>query len=449
MTPEPPLPEEYWTPGRLFRLSAFWFALSFHWAVLLSIVLQRQVELFAPEALQGTYFGILAGSGALASAFVQIVVGHRSDHTGGRWGRRRPYMLAGTLLALGGIGLMAAATDLLTAGIAFLLIQLTTNIANGPYQALLPDLVPRARHGVASTWMGLMRNLGEAAGPLVAGYLLAAHVPTIMAVDAVLMVGLMLVTVLGTREPPYRPAPGVASPPFWDAFRVPLKGYPDFLRLLASRSVINLGFYTALAFFYFYVHHSLGVEDYKEKTGLLLFVIVLSGLLGALPAGPLGDRFSKVRLIYVANTLTVGAALWFVLAPSYGWAAGAGVFLGLGFGAFTVLDWALAFSLLPPGGSARYMGIWNLTSVIPMILAPAIAGPATDLLRAHVGAPVAYRVAMATVVVYLAVGTLLLRGVREEPPGGDLPDPVESGPDRIDEGRGERGRIDDGMQEPR
>lgn len=412
MTPEP-LSEDHWTPERLFRLTAFWFALSFHWAVLLSIVLQRQVERFAPEALQGTWLGVLAGSGALASAFVQIVVGHRSDHTPGRWGRRRPYILVGTLLALVGLGMMAAATDLLTAGLAFLVIQLTTNIANGPYQALLPDLVPRARHGVASTWMGLMRNLGEAAGPLVAGYVLAAHVPSIMLVDAVLLVCLMLLTVFGTREPAYVPVAGATAPGFWEAFRVPLRGYPDFLRLLASRAVINLGFYTALTFFYFYVQHSLGVEDYKEKTGLLLFVIILSGLFGALPAGPLGDRYSKVKLIFVANTLTVGAALWFVLAPSYAWAAGAGVFLGLGFGAFTVLDWALAFSLLPPGGSARYMGIWNLTSVIPMILAPALAGPVTDMLRAEIGAPAAYRGAMATVVLYLFVGTALLKGLRE------------------------------------
>lgn len=405
-----------WTAGRLFRLTAFWFALSFHWAVLLSIVLQRQVELFAPKELQGTWLGILAGSGALASAFVQIVVGHRSDHSAARWGRRRPFILTGTVLCLLGLYLMAVAQSLLAVGIAFLLIQLTTNIANGPYQALLPDLVPRARHGVASTWMGLMRNLGEAAGPLVAGVLLGANVARIMAVDAALMVGLMLVTVLGTTEPRHRPDPEGPRSGFWDAFRVPLKGYPDFLRLLASRAVINLGFYTALTFFYFYVQHSLGVEDYKEKTGLLLFVIVLSGLFGALPAGPLGDRHSKVKLIFVANTLTVGAALWFVLAPNYAWAAGAGVFLGLGFGAFTVLDWALAFALLPPGGSARYMGIWNLTSVIPMILAPAIAGPATDLMKASMGAPAAYRAAMATVVLYLVVGTLLLKGIREEAP---------------------------------
>lgn len=405
-----------WTAGRLFRLTAFWFALSFHWAVLLSIVLQRQVELFAPKELQGTWLGVLAGSGALASAFVQIVVGHRSDRSASPWGRRRPFIFAGTLLALIGVGLMAMATDLLTAGIAFLLIQLTTNIANGPYQALLPDLVPRARHGVASTWMGLMRNLGEAAGPFVAGYVLAAHVPSIMAVDAALLVVLMLVTVLGTAEPPHRPDPTEAGAGFWDAFRVPLKGYPDFVRLLASRAVINLGFYTALTFFYFYVQHSLGVEDYRQKTGLLLTVIIVSGLFGALPAGPLGDRYSKVKLIFLANTLTVGAALWFVLAPNYAWAAGAGVFLGLGFGAFTVLDWALAFALLPPGGSARYMGIWNLTSVIPMILAPAIAGPATDLMKASMGAPAAYRAAMATVVLYLAVGTLLLKGIREESP---------------------------------
>lgn len=433
---------EAWTRVRLFRLTAFWFALSFHWAVLLSMVLQRQVERFAPAELQGTVLGLLAGSGAVAAAVVQLVAGHRSDRTASRFGRRRPYLVAGTLLSLGGLGLMAVAQGLVAVAAAFVLIQLTLNLAIGPYQALLPDLVPRARHGVASAWMGIMRNVGEAAGPLVAGALLGGHVAAIMGVDAVLLVGLMLVTVLGVEEPPAggdgrsRPGPAQAAPEDrrpegppapaapghgaapspWDAFRAPLRPYPDFVRLLVSRAIINLGFYTALTFFYFYVQHSLGVPDYREATGKLLFGMVLAGLLGAVPAGALGDRHDKVRLIYGANGLTAVAAVCFVLAPDLRWAALAGLFLGVGFGAFTVLDWALAFALLPPGGSARYMAIWNLATVGPMVIAPLVAGPLTDLLKAELGPAVAYRSALALVVVYLVAGTMALRGLRVPAP---------------------------------
>ena len=419
MSPEPRKgPADAWTPLRLFRLTAFWFALSFHFAVLYSLVLQRQVERFAPEALQGTALAGLTALAAVTSALVQFLVGHWSDRTATRWGRRRPYLVAGTLLSLGSLALMARADSLASVALALLCLQVTINLAAGPYQALLPDLVPRERHGRASSWMGIMRNLGDAAGPLVAGAWLGGQVAPIMGVDALLLVALMLVTVLGIREPA-RAAEVGGGGGLLEAFRIPLRPYPDFARLLWSRAVINVGFYTALTFFYFYVQHSLAVPDYRQATGKLLFGVILAGLVGALPAGPLGDRHDKVRLVFLANGLTSVAAVVFVLAGDLRTAAAAGVFMGLGFGAFTVLDWALAFALLPSGGSARYLALWNLATVGPMVLAPALAGPLTDLLRTGFGPGLAYRAAMGSVVLYLVAGTWLLRGLRVRPGAGE------------------------------
>ncbi|MBI3924405.1 MAG: MFS transporter [Armatimonadetes bacterium] len=400
-----------------------WFAISLHWTAMLSIVIPDQVDHYFPET-RGMWLAVVTSIGAVISAIVQISVGYRSDCTRSRWGRRKPYIATGTVLAVFGLWWMGVADDFTTFLASWVVIQLTLNIANGPYQALLPDLVPRSLHGTASTWMGLLQHLGQVAGPVLAGFILTRPQGLLklnLIIAALLLVG-MVVTVLGVQEPPGEVS--TAGEGLLAAFKLPLGEYPNFRQLLLSRLVINLGFYTAIDFMYYYVRYSLAVPRAREETGILLAFMVVGGLVGGLPAGPLADRFSKVRLIYGTNALTGLAAIAFVLTHSIEQARWVGILLGLGFGAFTVVDWALACNLMPEGGTARFMGIWNLTAVLPQILAPALAGPATDWIAASTGDAWAYRMALAAVVVYLAVGTALLSRVREKNRGPAEETPV-------------------------
>ena len=71
------------------------------------------------------------------------------------FGKRRPYILVGTLLtvpallALSQVNSIAALIGVICA------IQFAVNVATAPYQALIPDLVPKAQQGAASAWMGM------------------------------------------------------------------------------------------------------------------------------------------------------------------------------------------------------------------------------------------------------------------------------------------------------
>ena len=50
--------------------------------------------------------------------------------------------------------------------IAFLFLELFTNVATSPFSALIPDVVPVEQRGSASGWLGLMTILGTFAGGL-------------------------------------------------------------------------------------------------------------------------------------------------------------------------------------------------------------------------------------------------------------------------------------------
>ena len=52
--------------------------------------------------------------------------------------------------------------------------------------------------------------------------------------------------------------------------------------------------------------------------------------------------------------------------------------LGCGWGAFIAADWAFACTLMPKQQAGSYMGIWDVTTLLPQIIAPVIAGPLFD-----------------------------------------------------------------------
>ena len=402
----------HWTVSRWLRLSVLWLGLSMIWSALLSIVVPKQVDLYAPEAWRGTCLGLVLALGGLGAAGTQILAGYRSDRSRNPYGKRRPYIVIG--VALGSLGLvgLALARGPLQMFLAFLWIQVTLNVANGPYQALMPDLVPREKHGLGSTWMGLFQHIGQAAGPALAGVLLMR--PQGLSTLAWCMVGLLLpltaVTVLGIKEPvpQGQPNEGLRA-----AFRINLRPYPDFTWLLVSRCLLNMGFYSAMYFLLFYVRYSLKAPHPETATAGLMAVMVIAGVIGGIPVGPLADRYSKIGLCFACNTLVAVGAVGLLFCQDIRQAQGAGVLLGLGFGAFMVVDWSLMCSLIP-SNSAQYMGVWNLTTVIPQVMAPLMAGPISDALARSMGQDVAYRAVLLLVLVYLVLGLRPLTWIREE-----------------------------------
>jgi MFS family permease len=92
--------------GRVFRpvdyikISIFGAALSVLWPCLHTIIIPLRILEFAPEAQKNTYLGLMTFAGSLIAVFIQPLAGALSDRFGSSLGRRRPFILVGTLLAL-------------------------------------------------------------------------------------------------------------------------------------------------------------------------------------------------------------------------------------------------------------------------------------------------------------------------------------------------------------
>jgi Na+/melibiose symporter-like transporter len=303
--------------------------------------------------------------------------------------------------------------------ISFFGIQLFLNIANGPYQALLPDTVEPERNGIASAYMGGALLLGQLFGALA----LLAYSLKLLTLPAVLG-GILMLLVIGAivtwKAVPDAPAPLEERLPFSRAMAtltdLRVKENPDFFQLLYSRFFVNLSYSTVVAFLFYYLQDAIGLGE--EGAGsfqpILILMATVAGLVGTILAGKALHKLTKKTVVYIASAVIGLAALIFAFTGSKEMVLVLGFLFGAGWGAFQAVDWALAVNLLPKGGAARYMAVWHVCMTVPQIIAP-LFGRVADSLNTRYGLGFGWRAAMLSTVIYLIIGTLLLRRVTERP----------------------------------
>jgi MFS family permease len=346
-----------------FRLGLFWFGIQAVWGALLGISLQaRTIELVAGSSALIAY-GRLATIGALVAAVVQIAVGPLSDARRRRGSRRIEFYVVGAAIGAFALAGFFAAANFGALTLSFVVLQAGLNFAIGPYQAIIPDAIPRSEFGRASSWMAALQSGGNAVGAV-----LAATIN-----DAGFLASALILLLGGTAAATCAHARGMVLEPARP--REPLRFKRAFADLFVSRALVYVGFYTLLGYLLFYVAGVLGttsLADAKLRSGELILAFTAMGALGAAVAARPSDRLDK-RLVATAGGAIVIAGLGgFIAAHTFAGAAVATLASGFGWGIFLSADWAIACRVLPAGALATTMGIWNLAVILPQIVAPAL-----------------------------------------------------------------------------
>ncbi|MCL5961888.1 MAG: MFS transporter [Chloroflexi bacterium] len=404
------------------NISIFWFALSMHWNVLSPVVIPEIILRYVPEELKGTYLGIMMAVGGLVAMLVQPLIGAISDGTVTRWGRRRPYIVVGVFLDIPILISLLYVPNYAFFFLAVVGLQITANVAQGPYQALIPDLVPERNRGVASGFMGLMGVGGQIGGALLAA-VLAAHGQTVLATIfiAAVMFALMLWTVVGVKEPTLTPITlrsfaGEGRPHLRQrlarAFVFDLRRYPDFGWFLISRFFVLLGVQCIINFAQYFLRDVVRLPNPAEATAYIGAIVAVGALLAIVPGGWLSDRVGRKRIIYLScGTIILGVGL-LLTAKSLLAVTAYAVLIGTAMGLFFSVDWALASDLVPKGESGKYMGFSNLATSGALTVAWFIGGPLSDYFNGWQHG-LGYSVLFGTTMLYAALGIVTLRPVRE------------------------------------
>jgi MFS family permease len=453
MTAEPGVPAYPLRAWDYVTMNLYYFGLSFLWNSLGRFLLQAilpQPNMAGRDNAEAA-LGLLGFIGLLIATIVQPAAGAVSDRFSSRWGRRRPFMVVATLVDLIFLAGIAIAPNYWFLLASYCMLQFSSNIAHGPYQGLLPDLVPVERRGIASSIKQFIDTFGIIPAALVTAALVAnpafdlgTNIKITIATIVFILVGTMLLTVVLIREPP---VPATAVPTVralqwrkcfsFEAIarfvRTALeftREFPDFSWLVASRlaTLGALAFLSNYAQFYFQKVLFANVTDLQQaikaavslQSDLLTTVVVVMIVI-ALFSGPLSDRFGRrpinglgglfaaagaLLLLFVRNvpliTLPFAAVSDLIVA---------GGLIGIGMGLFTSANWAWAVDLTPPSEAARFLGLTNLATAGATVVT-SVLGPVISLLNRQVaGSGFTFMFAVSTV--GFLVGVTMLARVRE------------------------------------
>jgi MFS family permease len=435
-------------------LSALWLGINAVTAALLPIVLPIQILLFiAPgdvgSAQQAEFLGWLSALGAVIALLAPPLVGALSDRTSSPFGRRRPYILLGVVIAVAGAWALARPADLNALIGAFLVLQLGSNIAVGAYQGLLPDLTPASQRGAASGYLGLMTILGNVGSLALAGALLAsvtlsatssdsgraaigAGSALFYGVTASVMVVTTVITLVWTHEAPVSAADATSAEALPSAggmgrlgrglatlralWLEPWRSH-NFTWVFLTRAFVMMGLTLFLTYIEYYFANVVHVTNFVFATAAVAGLALVGAVVSALALGILSDRLNRTLLVGVSSGLMALPAIAFVVAAGRIPLWPLGLVFGLGYGAYTSVDWALAVDSLPALANAgKDLGIWSAASTLPAILAPALGGAVIALVDAVWSqTALGYQAVFALAALFLALGAVFVSFIRGEP----------------------------------
>ena len=173
-----------------------------------SLIIPLLVQKFTGPEQQGTAFGRLRLYTLMVALLVQALMGMLSDRSTLRWGRRRPFILVGTLLNMACIIAIGASPGYWFLFTAVVLSQIASNIAHGAQQGLIPDLVPPDRRGRFSGVKSIMELLPVIIVAFTVGKLVAAGQMWAAILTAISILFLSMVITMFTHEQPLQEHPG-------------------------------------------------------------------------------------------------------------------------------------------------------------------------------------------------------------------------------------------------
>ncbi|HSN94923.1 MAG TPA: MFS transporter, partial [Anaerolineaceae bacterium] len=146
-----------------YLTSSMWFAISTRSNIMTPLLLPLLVQAFVGESLKGTYFGILRLISLMVALLVQAIAGILSDHSTSKLGRRRPFILAGSILdvlSFVAVGAIAATMSGMTGYWVLLLVvvlsMVASNWSHGALQGLIPDIAPKSKYALFSSIKSLL-----------------------------------------------------------------------------------------------------------------------------------------------------------------------------------------------------------------------------------------------------------------------------------------------------
>lgn len=377
---------------------------------------------FAPNEDVGT---ALWSRGVIASAVLIALLSPILGAVADRSGRRRRYLIVMTVVCAGFTALLAFVTPgeshaVLKALTIYVIANVAFEMATVLYNSFLPDLVTEDHIGRVSGYGWGIGYIGGLVVMAVALFLFVedstrlGFLPTaegfnyratnILVALWVLLFSLPMFLFVKEKQPP------TARVDIGGAFRelrqtfIHISHYREIVKFLAARLVYNDGLITVFVFGAMYAAGTFGFDGSE----VLIFGIVLNVVagLGALGFGFIDDSLGGKKTLLITLAGLFAATSIAVAAPDKTWFWIAGVLIGIFVGPNQSASRSLMGRFVPEKHKGEFFGFFAFSGKVTSFMGPMLLGALVI--------PFGQRIAVSSLLVFFAVGGLILLTVDEK-----------------------------------
>lgn len=396
------------TSAQLLNFCLGFFGLQFAWQM--RIILSGPVteELGASPFI----FGLIWLAGPVTGMVVQPIIGALSDHTYTKFGRRRPYLILGAVLAAIALWAfpnsepiaqfiadklhlpMPAIAGLLVAAVMIWIIDACVNAAQGPYRALIPDNIVPEQHAIANSYLSFAIGLGSVIAAGTAPFLnwafdyqMSVSAQFIMAALAFLL-GMIWTCVTFTEAPVEKTEQEKGEEKsFMENFKEFFSSSPEVYKICLVQFFTWIGVMSMFIFFtQFSVHTVYAVPDltnvpdeiqtYYDSTiaiatnfsSICFAIFNLVCFLVSLPIGILSTKFGNKKVHMTALAIMAVSYLLMVFTTNPKLIMIFMALAGIGWASILALPFAMLTDYIKKGSEGSVMGIFNIFIAGPQVL---------------------------------------------------------------------------------
>lgn len=381
----------------IWNMSFGFFGIQFGWGLQMA----NMSAIYQYLGASDSDLAILWLAAPVTGLIVQPIIGHYSDRTWTRLGRRRPYFLAGAILASIALVAMPNSSSVWIAAGLLWMLDASVNISMEPFRAFVGDLLPSSQRQLGFSMQSLLIGLGAMlslslpwmitrlgfGGGVAAAGTIPHSVHLAFYVGAVVFLGSVVYTVATTPEIPPDPADeaGDSGRSAVAEIFLGLRTMPKLMRQLAV-----VQFFTWLGLFCMWIyfapavgreifHGEPGTVAYQagvEWGGVCMSTYSFFAFLVSFGLVALARRGIRTKALYRTGLICAGlglisTCLWtdyhFLLVSMAG--------VGIGWATILSMPYAMLADAIPAKKMGFYMGVFNFFIVLPQIVASALLGP--------------------------------------------------------------------------
>jgi maltose/moltooligosaccharide transporter len=381
----------------IWNMSFGFFGIQFGWGLQMANMSAIYQYLGASES----DLAILWLAAPVTGLVVQPIIGHYSDRTWTRLGRRRPYFLGGAILASIALVAMPNSSSVWMAAGLLWMLDASVNISMEPFRAFVGDLLPSSQRQLGFSMQSLLiglgavlsgslpwiiTHLGLGGGPSPPGTI-PHSVHLAFYLGSVVFLGSVVYTVATTPEIPPDPDARDEGPERPALVEI-LHGIRTMPRMMRQLAVVQFFTWLGLFCMWLYFAPAVGREIFHgqpgsgayqsgvEWGGVCLSAYSFFAFVVSFGLVALARRGMRTRALYRTGLVCAGLGLISTcLWTDYHYLLISMAGVGIGWATILSMPYAMLADAIPPEKMGFYMGVFNFFIVLPQIVASAALGP--------------------------------------------------------------------------